>query len=118
MYAAEFDYHKADSVADALQLLGAHQGAKLIAGGHSLIPLLKLRLSRPAALVDIGGIDDLKGISVNDGTVHIGALATHAPGVGAAIGGKGIPGGDVAAAAVYYEGDGVGAEVLLHLLRP
>lgn len=77
MYAAEFDYHKADSVADALQLLGAHQGAKLIAGGHSLIPLLKLRLSRPAALVDIGGIDDLKGISVNDGTVHIGALATH-----------------------------------------
>ena len=77
MYAAEFDYHKADSVADALQLLGAHQGAKLIAGGHSLIPLLKLRLSRPAALVDIGGIDDLKGISVNDGTVHVGALATH-----------------------------------------
>ena len=77
MYAAEFDYHKADSVADALQLLGAHQGAKLIAGGHSLIPLLKLRLSRPAALVDIGGIDDLKGISVNDGIVHIGALATH-----------------------------------------
>jgi len=77
MYAAEFDYHKADSVADALQLLGAHQGAKLIAGGHSLIPLLKLRLSRPAALVDIGGIDDLKGISVKDGTVHIGALATH-----------------------------------------
>ena len=42
-----------------------------------MIPLLKLRLSRPAALVDIGGIDDLKGISVNDGTVHVGALATH-----------------------------------------
>lgn len=77
MYAAEFDYHKADSVADAVQLLGAHQGAKLIAGGHSLIPLLKLRLSRPTTLVDIGRIDDLKGISVNDGTIHIGALATH-----------------------------------------
>lgn len=77
MYAAEFDYYKADSVAGALQLLGAHEGAKLIAGGHSLIPLLKLRLARPSALIDIGGIADLKGISVNNGTIRIGALATH-----------------------------------------
>ncbi len=77
MYAAEFDYYKAGSVADALQLLAAHEGAKLIAGGHSLIPLLKLRLARPSALIDIGGIADLKGISVNNGTIRIGALATH-----------------------------------------
>ncbi|MCH7712608.1 MAG: xanthine dehydrogenase family protein subunit M [Chloroflexi bacterium] len=77
MYAAEFDYYKAGSVAEALQLLGAHEGAKLIAGGHSLIPLLKLRLARPPALIDIGGIAELKGIKVENGTIHIGALATH-----------------------------------------
>ena len=77
MYAAEFDYYKAGSVAEALQLLGAHEGAKLIAGGHSLIPLLKLRLARPPALIDIGGIAELKGIRVDNGTIHIGALATR-----------------------------------------
>ena len=77
MYAAEFDYYKAGSVADAVQLLGAHEGAKLIAGGHSLIPLLKLRLARPPALIDIGGIAELKGIRVENGTLRIGALATH-----------------------------------------
>ena len=77
MYAAEFDYYKASSVADAIRLLGAHPGSKLIAGGHSLIPLLKLRLSRPTALVDIGRIESLNGISVDGGTIRIGALATH-----------------------------------------
>ena len=77
MFAAEFDYYKAGSVAEAIDLLSAHQGSRLLAGGHSLIPLLKLRLARPTALVDIGGIDDLKGISVNGGRVRIGALNTH-----------------------------------------
>ena len=77
MFAPEFDYHKANSVAEAIQLLGANDEAKLIAGGHSLIPLLKLRLARPTALIDIAGIADLKRITVNDGTVRIGALATH-----------------------------------------
>ena len=77
MFAAAFDYHRASSVAEAIQLLGANEDSKLIAGGHSLIPLLKLRLARPSAVVDIGGISDLKGISVNNGTVRIGALTTH-----------------------------------------
>ena len=77
MFAPEFDYYRASSVAEAIQLLGSHDGAKLIAGGHSLIPLLKLRLARPTALIDIGGIADLKGITVSHGTVRIGALATH-----------------------------------------
>jgi len=77
MYAPEFDYHKTSSVAEAIQLLDANDGAKLIAGGHSLIPLLKLRLARPTVLIDIGGIPDLKVIIVNNGTVRIGALATH-----------------------------------------
>ena len=77
MFAPEFDYHKASSVAEAIQLLGANDGAKLIAGGHSLIPLLKLRLASPTVLIDIAGIADLKRITVSNGTVRIGALATH-----------------------------------------
>ncbi len=77
MYAPEFDYYKANSVAEAIQLLAAHEGAKLIAGGHSIIPLLKLRFARPSALVDIGGIAELKGITISNGTIRIGALTTH-----------------------------------------
>ena len=77
MYAPEFDYHRASSVAEAIQLLGSHEDAKLLAGGQSLIPLMKLRLARPAVLVDIGRLADLKGISVNGDTIHIGGLTTH-----------------------------------------
>ena len=78
MFAAEFEYRKAGSVADAIQLLSDHPDAKLLAGGHSLIPLMRFRLARPAMLVDIGDIAALKGISVSGDTVSIGALATHA----------------------------------------
>ena len=77
MFATEFDYQKASSVAEALQLLNSNQNAKLLAGGHSLIPLMKLRQSRPSLLIDIGGIDDLRGIAVNNGTIRIGALTAH-----------------------------------------
>ena len=77
MFAAEFEYHKPSSVDEAVQLLNANPGAKVIAGGQGLIPQLKLRLARPPALVDIGGISELKGISVNDGTIRIGALNSH-----------------------------------------
>ena len=59
MYAAPFDYFRANSVAEAHKLLADHPGSKLLAGGHSLIPLLKLRLSAPPALIDIGRIKDL-----------------------------------------------------------
>ncbi len=78
MYAPDFAYYRAGSLAEAGQLLQQHPGAKLLAGGHSLIPLLKLRLATPAALIDIGRLDELKGISVTDGHVRIGALTTHA----------------------------------------
>ena len=78
MYAAEFDYHRARSLADAQQLLAAHPGAKLLAGGHSLIPLLKLRLATPSAVIDIGRIPELRGIARQGGTLRIGALTTHA----------------------------------------
>ena len=78
MYAPDFAYYRADSVAEIGRLLRAHPGAKVLAGGHSLIPLLKLRLAAPPALIDIGRIGELKGISVADGRVRIGALTTHA----------------------------------------
>jgi aerobic carbon-monoxide dehydrogenase medium subunit len=78
MFAADFDYYRAGSVAEAGALLKQHPGAKLLAGGHSLIPLLKLRLSAPAAVIDIGRIAELKGITLGGGLVRIGALTTHA----------------------------------------
>ena len=78
MFAADFEYYRAGSVAEACQLLAAHPGAKLLAGGHSLIPLLKLRLAAPTAVVDIGRIGGLRGISNGSGVLRIGALTTHA----------------------------------------
>ncbi len=78
MYSPEFNYYRAGSVAEAGDLLRKNPGAKLLAGGHSLIPLLKFRLAAPPALIDIGRITELKGISVKGGTVRIGALTTHA----------------------------------------
>lgn len=78
MYAPSFDYHRASSVAEAQQLLAANPGAKVLAGGHSLLPMLKLRLAAPTALIDIGQITALKGIAVSDGGLRIGAMTTHA----------------------------------------
>ena len=66
-----------NSVAEAQKLLADHPGSKLLAGGHSLIPLLKLRLSAPPALIDIGRIKDLKGVSSSGDALRIGALTTH-----------------------------------------
>ncbi len=77
MYPARFEYSKAGSVAEAIQILQGDPDAKIIAGGHSLIPLMKLRLARPSRVVDIGGIAELRGISVSGGVVSIGALTTH-----------------------------------------
>ncbi len=78
MYPAQFDYHRASSVAQALDLLGSKQDAKLLAGGHSLLPMMKLRLAQPANLIDIGGIKELTGIERSGSSVRIGALTTHA----------------------------------------
>ncbi len=78
MYPANFDYKRASSVAEAVQLLGQHDNAKLIAGGHSLLPMMKLRLATPAMLIDISRVDDMKGIRSEDDRVWIGALTTHA----------------------------------------
>ena len=77
MFAPEFEYHRANTVAEAIDLLSSNPGAKVMAGGHSLIPLLKLRLARPGVVVDIGGVAEMKGIAIADGNIRIGALTTH-----------------------------------------
>ena len=75
----EFEYARPSSLAEALQLL-ADRGydAKVLAGGHSLVPLMKLRLARPGLLVDIGHITELRGIRREADVLHIGAATTHA----------------------------------------
>jgi carbon-monoxide dehydrogenase medium subunit len=77
---APFAYDRASSVEDALELLATHRNdAKVIAGGQSLLPLMKLRLARPERLIDIGRLDALRGISGRaDGRLAIGALTTYA----------------------------------------
>lgn len=78
MYTPQFDYIRASSVAEAISLLGQHRDAKLLAGGHSLLPLMKFRLASPGTLIDIGRLDELKGIMMVVGASRIGALTTHA----------------------------------------
>ncbi|MFQ5399804.1 MAG: FAD binding domain-containing protein [Anaerolineae bacterium] len=78
MYPPKFDYYRANSVEEAISLLSQHEGAKALAGGHSLIPVMNLRLADPGVLVDIGRIDGLAGITGNGGGHRIGALTTHA----------------------------------------
>src|SRR2546428_6756937 len=77
MIPAAFDYERAETVDQAIELLSASDDAKILAGGHSLLPLMKLRLARPSLLVDIGRIGDLSYIRQNDDVVAIGALARH-----------------------------------------
>lgn len=78
MYPPEFEYAKANSVSEAIEMLGKQKNASFLAGGHSLIPAMKLRVSDPGYLVDIGRISELKGIKDKGGSVNIGALTTHA----------------------------------------
>lgn len=76
MYPPKFDYVRANSVEEALSQVQG--GAKVLAGGHSLIPALKLRLSDPGKLVDISRLSGMKGISISGNKATIGALTTHA----------------------------------------
>lgn len=78
MYAANFDYVRAGSVDEAVALLKKHgDDAKVLAGGHSLIPAMKLRLARPALVVDIARIAGLSYIRESGGAIAIGATTTH-----------------------------------------
>jgi carbon-monoxide dehydrogenase medium subunit len=77
MIPAGFDYEVAESVDHAVELLGKSEDAKLLAGGHSLLPAMKLRLARPALLVDVGRLDDLSYVREEGDTIAIGALTRH-----------------------------------------
>jgi len=79
MIPAAFEYSRASSVEEALGILASDEGAKVIAGGQSLLPLMKLRLAQPVRLVDIGRLPELRGVSkLDDGRLSVGALTTYA----------------------------------------
>jgi len=75
---AEFTYYRPTSLDEAIELLAVDGGMRPLAGGHSLLPMMKLRLAEPQAIVDIGRIPGLDGIEEQGGELRIGALATHA----------------------------------------
>jgi carbon-monoxide dehydrogenase medium subunit len=78
MYPAAFQYHAPTSVKDALKLLGKlKDDAKLLAGGHSLIPMMKLRLAQPKHLIDLRKVKGLTGIKADAKAVTLGAMTTH-----------------------------------------
>jgi aerobic carbon-monoxide dehydrogenase medium subunit len=74
---ARFDYERAESVDHAIELLGSREEAKLLAGGHSLLPLMKLRFARPSLLVDIGRVGELRGVRDAGDRLAIGAGTRH-----------------------------------------
>jgi carbon-monoxide dehydrogenase medium subunit len=79
MYPASFEYHTPTTLAEAIALLGRYgDEAKVLSGSQSLIPLMKLRLARPAHLVDLRKVDGLTGVREVQGVLQIGALTTHA----------------------------------------
>ena len=84
MIPATFEYTRASSLDDAIQAI-AMGDAKILAGGHSLLPAMKLRLNMAGKLVDIGKIESLKGVCIEDGEIVIGAATTHAAIAGNAI---------------------------------
>jgi len=78
MIPSGFEYHAPDSVDDAIQLLTQYsEDAKILAGGHSLLPMMKLRFAEPAHLIDINGIKELKGIIEQGDVIRIGAMTTE-----------------------------------------
>ena len=76
MYPSQFEYVRPSTVDEAVAILAADPDAKVLAGGHSLVPAMKLRLAAPGTIVDIGRIDGLSGVSSN-GSVSIGAMTTY-----------------------------------------
>ncbi|MCK4707059.1 MAG: xanthine dehydrogenase family protein subunit M [Gammaproteobacteria bacterium] len=78
MIPGNFEYHVPTNIADAVSLLGKYgDEAKILAGGHSLLPMMKLRFAEPAHLIDINGIDELRGVKENGGQICIGAMTTE-----------------------------------------
>ena len=86
MIPPSFDYHAPRSLGEAVALLASlGEDAKLLAGGHSLLPMMKLRFAQPAHLIDLGAIQDLRGIREESGTLVIGAMTTEAELLGSAL---------------------------------
>jgi len=77
MIPAQFDYARVSTLDEALNLLAQNEDAKILAGGHSLIPAMKFRLMQPPLLIDIGRIKDLSYIREEDGQIRVGAMTTH-----------------------------------------
>jgi carbon-monoxide dehydrogenase medium subunit len=78
MYPASFEYHAPGTVQEALGLLGRHgDDAKLLAGGHSLIPMMKLRLAQPKHVIDLRKVPNLAGVKQDGNTIVVGAMSTH-----------------------------------------
>jgi carbon-monoxide dehydrogenase medium subunit len=90
MYA--FSYHRPDTVRQAAGLLVRKEDAKLIAGGHTLLPTMKQRLASPGALIDLGAVAEMKGIERRGRAVFIGAMTTHGEVAESAIVREAIPG--------------------------
>ncbi|MEP3524805.1 MAG: xanthine dehydrogenase family protein subunit M [Hyphomicrobiales bacterium] len=78
MIPAAFEYHRPDTIDDAIRIIGEHgDEARVLAGGHSLIPMMKLRMTDLSHLVDLQAISELRGISVDSNTITIGAMTTQ-----------------------------------------
>jgi carbon-monoxide dehydrogenase medium subunit len=90
MYA--FQYHRPQSVADAARLLAANSEAKLLAGGHTLLPTMKLRLASPKAIVDLSRVAELNGLDRKGNALVIGAMTTHAEVADSSVVKSSIPG--------------------------
>lgn len=89
---ASFEYAKATTVEEALALLARHgDEARVVAGGHSLIPMMKLRLAQPDALIDINGVAELSRIRIDGAELCVGALVRHAELLGSAVAGEHFP---------------------------
>jgi len=77
MIPSGFEYHAPSSLQEAVKMLADYADAKVLAGGHSLLPMMKLRFAEPAHLVDINGITELKGVRDDGGVIRIGAMTTE-----------------------------------------
>ena len=78
MIPAPFEYHRPQSLQEAIGLLAQHgEDARVVAGGHSLVPMMKLRLAKPGQLVDLQDLSELRGIHSEAGTLVIGAMTTQ-----------------------------------------
>jgi carbon-monoxide dehydrogenase medium subunit len=102
MYSATFDYFRPKTLGEASALLRKHKDSRILAGGHSLLPAMKLRLSTPSALVDLSAVKGLSGIKAKGKALQIGAMTVHADVASSSLVRKGSP---VLADAASHIGD-------------